>query len=149
MNILENISNPKAFLGLLAILLSQALWADTALTVNLQEDYSKTALPILRQSCFACHGPKPQNTDTIQNPDLKKQTDKAIAQAEKEFPIGETFPFPGILKLKADLKEFLNSLKKNSMPPKSQKSLNLGQPLSDQDKKTLLDWAIRTLKALN
>ncbi len=128
-------------------MLPRTLLADTKETI--QADFSKTALPILQQSCFACHGPKPQATDNIQDPDLKKKADKTIAKAQKEFTMAETFPFPESDSPKDDLKDMTKSLQKGWMPPKSQKTLNLGQPLSPKDKKALLDWAARARKALD
>lgn len=131
------------------LLLSSTLLADTASSRKLQADFSKSALPILQQSCFACHGPKPQSTDNITDPDLKKKADKMIAKAQKNFLMGETFPFPESDSPLDDLKDISKSLKKGWMPPKSQKAMNLGQPLSDQDKKTLLDWVDRAKQELN
>jgi len=140
--------NPK-LLFFLAALFPQTLLADATNNGSIQADFSKTALPILQQSCFACHGPKPQSTDSIQDPDLKKKADKMIAKAQKNFLMAETFPFPESDDPKDDLKDISKSLQKGWMPPKSQKKMNLGQPLSDPDKKALLDWAARAKKALN
>ncbi len=139
--------NPVFFLFILGILLPRTLLADAKDLKSLQSDFSKTALPILQQSCFACHGPKPQSTDGIQDSNLKKKTVKVIAKAQKEFSMVETFPFPESDDPKDDLKDITKALQKGWMPPKSQKTLNLGQPLSAQDKKVLLDWALRTLKS--
>ena len=140
--------NPGFFLFILGLLLPQALLADAKDSKSLQSDFSKTALPILQQSCFACHGPKPQSTDNIQDPNLKKKAVKVVAKAQKEFSMAETFPFPESDSPKDDLKDISKSLQKGWMPPKSQKTLNFGQPLSPQDKKALLDWASRTQKAI-
>ncbi len=145
----KNLYETKALLFLSAISLPQILLADTPGPGSLQSDFSKTALPILRQSCFACHGPKPIDTDDIQNLDQRKNTAKLIADAQKVYPMGETFPFPGSLKPKLDLKQFSDSLQKNWMPPGTQKTLNLGRPLRDQAKKNLLDWAQRAAKMLD
>jgi hypothetical protein len=139
----------KIVLFISAVLMPQILLADTIDKAALQADFSKTALPILQQSCFACHGPKPQSTDNIKDPGLKKKADKTIAKAQKEFSMAETFPFPASDEPKDDLKDIVKSLQKGWMPPKSQKKLGLGQPLSDQDKKALLDWAARAQKSLN
>jgi hypothetical protein len=58
------------------------------------------------------------------------------------------FPFPNGDSPKGDLKDMVKALQKVWMPPKEQKSLNLGHPLSDGDKKILLDWASKTLKEI-
>ncbi|HTC19936.1 MAG TPA: heme-binding domain-containing protein [bacterium] len=144
-----SIKNPKILLLVFGLFLPQTLLADTTDKAALQADFSKTALPILQQSCFACHGPKPQSTDTMKDPDLKKKADKMIAKAQKDFSMAETFPFPQSDEPKDDLKDITKTVQKGSMPPRSQKVLNLGQPLSAQDKKALLDWAARARKALD
>ena len=136
-------------LALLTFLIPQVLLADTSDVEKLQADFSKTALPILQRSCFACHGPKPQSTDNIQNPSLRKKAVKMIARAQKDFPMSEIFPFPRSEDPKDDLKVLRKSLRKGSMPPSSQKALNMGKPLSARDKKALLDWAARARKGLN
>ena len=116
-------------------------------SLTLSSGYSKVALPILKQSCFACHGPQAQASDKLP-PDLRKKAVKAVTKAQNQFPMADTYPFPGGGDPKDDLKDFSKSLKKGWMPPESQKILNLGQPLSDSDRKILLKWAAKTLKAL-
>lgn len=148
----------SAALGL-ASLITGTLRADTAApstgnapvslaTPSGNSDYQATALPILKQSCFACHGPRPQSTDNL-DPALKKKADKTIAKAQSDYPMGDTFPFPGSQDPKKDLKDFVKEIQKGKMPPKSQKVFGLGSPLSDSDKKALLDWAAGARKALN
>jgi hypothetical protein len=144
----KNCCSLIGFILLLIASFPSGLFADTIGDESLQEDYSKTALPILQQSCFACHGPKPQSIDGIQDPKLRKKAVKAVIRAQKTFPMAETFPFPESEDSKDDLKIFSKSLRKSVMPPKYQKTLNMGQPLSALGKKALLDWAARTRKAL-
>ncbi len=116
---------------------------------SIRSDFSKTALPILRQSCFACHGPQPQGTDGIQDPALRKKAVKTIAKAQNELRMDITFPFPGSDNPKDDLKDMVRALQKGWMPPEIQKVLKFGQPLSAPDKKILLDWAFQALKETN
>lgn len=111
----------------------------------LQTSYVKSALPILKQSCFACHGPKPQDISLIQDPGLRDKAQKSIAKAQKEFPMNGKFPFPVSRYAQANLKDFYDSLRKNLMPPKEQKDLGLGRPLSDEDRQALMEWALESL----
>src|SRR5258708_23224958 len=144
---------PKNNFGLTAtlstILIPQTLLAATNGAESLQADFSNKALPIHQQSCFACHGPKPQSTDNIKDPILRKKAARTIYRAQKDFPMSEIFPFKGSDDPKEDLKVFSKSLRKNRMPPPIQKTLNFGQPLSARDKKDLLDWAAHAKKNLN
>jgi len=115
---------------------------------SINENYVKTVLPILKQSCFACHGPKPQNLDRILDPDLRKKSKKVIDSAHDMLQMEERFPFSGDTNPKQDLRDMSKALKKGWMPPEEQKKFNLGSPLSDADRKTLLDWVAKSRKAL-
>jgi hypothetical protein len=115
---------------------------------SVNENYVKTVLPILRQSCFACHGPKPQSLDLIQDPNLMKKGKKAIDSAQAMLQMEERFPFSGDDNPKQDLKDMSKSLKKGWMPPEEQKEFKLGVPLNDADKKIVLDWVEKSMKTL-
>jgi hypothetical protein len=115
---------------------------------SIQETYVKTALPIFKQSCFACHGPQAQNLDHIHDPALKKSVGRTIASAQDMLQMGEIFPLSENEDSKAELKDIVEALQKGWMPPEEQKTFNLGSPLNDADKKMILDWAQKTIKAL-
>jgi hypothetical protein len=115
---------------------------------SVNENYVKTVLPILRQSCFACHGPKPQSLDLIQDPDLRKKGKKVIDSAQAMLQMEERFPFSGDDNPKQDLKDMSKSLKKGWMPPEEQKKFKLGIPLNDADKRIILNWVEKSMKTL-
>ena len=115
---------------------------------SVNENYIKTVLPILKQSCFACHGPQPQSLDLIQDPVLRKKATKVINKAQGMLQMEARFPFSKDEDPKQDLKDMSKALKKGWMPPEAQKKFNLGSPLSDVDRKTLLDWVAKSRKAL-
>ncbi|HTA76479.1 MAG TPA: heme-binding domain-containing protein [bacterium] len=123
--------------------------ASPSIPPSVKDSYVKTALPILRQSCFACHGPHPQNVDMIQDPALRKKAEKAIAGSQDMFPMAESFPFGENDDSRAELKDIVKNLKKGWMPPEEQKTCNLGASLSDADKKVILDWAEKSIKTLD
>jgi hypothetical protein len=130
--------------SVLVFLLVHRAWSG-----ELQDDFSKTALPILRQSCFACHGPKPNHFDSLLDPGVRKKAVKTVMMAQREFPMSETFPFPESDDPQEDLKLLVKTLKKGLMPPREQKLYNFGIPLAEKDKKALQDWATRCQKALH
>lgn len=117
-------------------------------TERLQADYTQNALPIFQQKCFACHGPKPQDVEGIQDPKLKKKMSKALRRAQNTFPMGEVFPFPDSDNPKKDLMTLKKSIRNDGMPPKKLRALGMGQTLSDEEKKTLIDWIARAKKDL-
>jgi hypothetical protein len=120
----------------------------TVVPTSVNETYVKTILPILKQSCFACHGPQPQSLDLIRDPDLRKKIKKTINSAQAMLQIEEHFPFSGDDNPKQVLKDMSKALKKGWMPPEEQKKFNLGTPLSNADKKIILDWLENSRKAL-
>jgi hypothetical protein len=134
-----------AFLGSAS---SKALAEDPPpIPPSIQETYVKTALPILKQSCFACHGPQAQNLDQIHDPALKKQIGRIVASAQDMLQMGENFPFSADENSKAVLKDIVEAVQKGWMPPEEQKTFNLGTPLNDADKKIILDWAQKSTKS--
>jgi|HubBroStandDraft_1064217.scaffolds.fasta_scaffold556635_1 hypothetical protein len=120
----------------------------TSFPPSVNENYVKTVLPILKQSCFACHGPKPQSFDLIQDPDLRKKGGKSIDSAQAMLQMEGRFPFSGDENPKQDLKDMAKALKKGWMPPEDQTKFKLGTPLNDADKRIILDWVEKSMKTL-
>lgn len=116
---------------------------------SLQADFSKTALPILKQSCFTCHAPDTTSKDPVSDPNLLKKIGKEISDSTNDFQMGPQFPFPNKTPEQKQLILMDRELRHHTMPPDLQKQLNLGQPLSDQDRQVLLDWVNRSRKTLN
>lgn len=102
-------------------------------------DFKTTVLPILKNSCFACHVSGTQVT-LPSNPMLAQKAQRAIDRASDKFPLGTSFPFPGDDSAVKQIHFLQKSISKGFMPPKFQAKFGLGAPLSDQDRKTLLSW---------
>lgn len=110
-------------------------------------DFSKTVLPILRESCFPCHVsgfyvPMPSITS-----DVARKIRKEAAKAQGDFEMGSQFPFSNELTAKKQLDHLAKELKEKKMPPESQKKLGVGLPLSDGNRKVLLEWVVQEKKA--
>ena len=109
-------------------------------------DFKTTVLPILKNSCFACHvSGTPVTLPT--DPMLAKKAQNAINHASGKFPLGNSFPFPCEDPPAKQINLLQKSISKGFMPPKSQTKLGLGSPLSDQDRKTLLSWVAQLKSA--
>ena len=122
---------------------------DDSEIAKVNADYAEKVLPIFRQSCFACHGPQPLDTDHVQDPLAQKRMAKLIKRAKYQFPMFETFPYPGDDDPEESLRHLVKSMKKNSMPPeKSQKLFKMGQPLGAKERKIILDWARSSLRRM-
>lgn len=120
-------------------LLSPALADNAAPATASPIDFKTTVLPILQNSCFACHVPGTQVTLPT-DPDLAAKAKKQIDHATDKFAMGDKFPFPNDDTTEKQIHHMQKTIYKGFMPPKSQVKLGLGSPLSDQDRKTLLAW---------
>jgi len=101
-------------------------------------DFKQTILPILKDSCFACHAPGAGYVGT--DPVVAKKIKKEIGDSLDDFPMGDQFPFPDAESVAKQLKHLDKELSKNLMPPEAQAKLGLGLPLSDKNRKILLNW---------
>lgn len=101
-------------------------------------DFHQTVLPILKDSCFACHipGSAYAGTDLV----MAKKIKKEIGDSLEDFPMGDQFPFPDEEPAAKQLKHLEKELSKGLMPPEAQAKLRLGLPLSDKNRKILLNW---------
>lgn len=101
-------------------------------------DFHQTVLPILKDSCFACHVPGTaySGADSI----MAKKIKKEIGDSLEDFPMGDQFPFPDEEPVAKQLKHLEKELSKGLMPPEAQAKLGLGQSLSDKNRKILLNW---------
>lgn len=109
-------------------------------------DFKTAVLPILKNSCFACHVSGTQVTLPT-DPELAQKAQNAMNHATQKFAMGESFPFPNDEPAAKQLSHLQKSVSKGFMPPKSQTKLGLGSPLSDQDRKTLLAWVAQVQAA--
>jgi hypothetical protein len=105
-----------------------------------KSDFQQTVLPILKDSCFACHAPGETATYTGSDEVLAKKIKKEVSDGTEDFPMGRQFPFPDDESTATQLKHLEKELSKGLMPPEAHEKLGLGQPLSDPNRKILLNW---------
>jgi hypothetical protein len=103
-------------------------------------DFHKTILPILKDSCFACHVPGADAPYASKNPLVAKKIKKEVGHALENLTMGDKFPFVDEDPAAKQLKHLDKELTKELMPPDDQEKLGLGLPLSDKNRKILLDW---------
>lgn len=103
-------------------------------------DFQKNIVPILKDSCFACHVPGAAAPYVGQDPILAKKIKKEIGDSTDALTMGDKFPFADEDPAAKQLKHLEKELTKSLMPPEAQAKLGLGLPLSDKNRKILLDW---------
>ncbi len=103
-------------------------------------DFHQTVLPILKDSCFACHVPSGAAPAAGTDPVLAKKIKKEIGDALEDFTLADKFPFPVDEPVAKQLKQLDKELSKGFMPPEAQAKLGLGLALSDKNRKVLRDW---------
>ncbi len=109
-------------------------------------DFTKTVLPILKDSCFACHVPGADKPYASKDPVIAKKIKKEVGDGLDALTMGSQFPFPDDQPVAKQLKHLEKVLTKSFMPPDSQAKLGLGLPLSDKNRKILLDWVAEQKK---
>jgi hypothetical protein len=112
-------------------------------------DFHQTVLPILKDSCFACHVPGANAPYTGQDPVLAKKIKKIVGGGLDALTMGDKFPFVDDDPADKQLKHLQKELSKGFMPPRSQAETGLGLPLSDKNRKILLDWVAQEQKNLH
>jgi hypothetical protein len=126
-----------AFLALLFFVSFSAAWADTAPAAI---DFHQTVLPILKDSCFACHLPGGDAPYASKDPGLEKKIKKEAGDGVEALTMGDKFPFASDDSPAKQLKHLEKLISRQKMPPRSQSELGLGLPLTDKNRKVLLDW---------
>lgn len=107
---------------------------------NTPIDFHQTVLPILKDSCFACHVPGGDAPYASRDPLVAKKIKKEVGDAMDHLTMGDRFPFVDEDSPAKQLKHLNKELTKEMMPPDDQGKLGLGLPLSDKNRKILLDW---------
>jgi hypothetical protein len=125
------------------VTLSAMAFADTATTPI---DFNKTVLPILKNSCYACHVAGADKPYASKDPLVEKKIAKVVADGLDALTMGDKFPFPTEQNAGKQLHHLEKVLSKGFMPPESQAKLGLGLPLSDKDRKVLLNWVAQQQK---
>lgn len=78
-----------------AILFSAACAVALADTAKGPVDFNKTVLPILKDSCFACHLPGADKPYASKDPQLTKQIKKVVGDGLENLTMGDKFPLRG------------------------------------------------------
>jgi len=129
--------------GAFSAALTACALADTAPTLI---DFHKTIVPILKDSCYACHVPGAAAPYKGGDPILAKKIKKEIGDGTDALTMGDKFPFTDEDPEAKQLKHLEKELTKQMMPPDAQATLGLGLPLSDKNRKILLDWVAQQKK---
>ena len=132
------------FLAAFSMIVNSQAFADTA---PASIDFHKTVLPILKDSCFACHAPGSDASNTSKDPILVKKIKKEVSDGLEALTMGDKFPFADDDPAAKQLKHLEKELSKGFMPPEAQAKLKLGLPLSNKNRKILLDWVAQQKKA--
>jgi hypothetical protein len=110
-------------------------------------DFQTKILPILQNSCFACHAPNESHQNTSRDDATPgKGIEKEIMNAVNSFEMGPQFPFPDEQSPVKQLDKLEKKIRRRLMPPESQKKLGLGSDLSDKDRGLLLNWIAQIRK---
>mgnify|MGYP001617888881 CR=1 FL=1 len=102
--------------------------------------YLDRVKPVLIKKCGDCHGPLPAYPWYYIIPGVRQFIDYDRKSALKHLDISNDFPFVGHGTPIEDLRAVLESVTKGSMPPLRYSMFHKGANLTDEEKKTIMDW---------
>ncbi len=107
----------------------------------------QSVLPLLQKSCFPCHLPQ-EIPDLPDDPQEMAKALKELHDAQADFQMGPAFPFPNRAAPPKQLQELKEQVQGKWMPPGTWTKLGWGQPITDAQRKQLLDWIAQEQKSL-
>lgn len=111
-------------------------------------DFEKSVLPVLQKNCFACHAPSlGAEPSRPSDPVLVKRQEVEIEDTEDAIEMGKQFPFPDDRTPQKQMDKMEKKLRRRQMPPETGKKLGLGDPLSEENRRLLLDWIVQLRQA--
>jgi len=117
-----------------------------ALADNLPIDFHQTVLPILKDSCFACHVAGADTAYASKDPAVEKMIKRESLNGVNDFPMSDQFPFADKDPATKQLEHLEKELSRSFMPPHAQDKLGLGLSLSDKNRQVLLEWVAQEQK---
>ena len=112
------------------------------------ETYARNIQPIFRKKCMDCHSSQTQYPWYHRIPGIKQMIDSDIQQGREHLDFTPGFPFKSHASPSEDLTAIRDSIRENSMPPFSYRLLHPGNVLTQDEKKTIVDWAEQSKKTL-
>ena len=111
------------------------------------EDYKLRIEPIFQKSCMDCHSGQTRYPWYYKIPGIKQMIDSDIREARHHLDFSDGYPFKSHATPIEDLYAIADSLQKGTMPPFSYRIMHHSENMTDEEKKSVLDW-IEKSKAL-
>lgn len=112
------------------------------------DSYRARVKPIFQKSCFDCHSNQAAYPWYYKIPGAKQLIDSDIKESKEHIDLSNDFPFKGHGTPDEDLKAIVDEVEKNDMPPFRYRIMHPSNKLSDQDKKTIINWATEGIAIL-
>jgi uncharacterized membrane protein len=117
---------------------------------KINQAYLASVRPIFEAKCFDCHSDKTRYPFYYRVPGARQLIDRDISQSKRHIDMSRDFPFVGGHGSPAgDLQEIEEVLTDGSMPPWRYRILHRGSKVTDEEKKTILEWIKSSLQELS
>jgi hypothetical protein len=111
--------------------------------------YLSRVKPVFQKSCFDCHSNQSVYPWYYKVPGAKQLIDSDIAESKEHLDFSHDFPFAGHGTPAEDLQAIADSIQEGDMPPFRYRVFHPSSKLTDEDKKTVLDWVAESQAVLN
>jgi len=115
---------------------------------DINRDYAALVKPIFDKKCADCHSSDVAAPWYARLPILNSRIESDRSEAKEHLEISKGFPFGGHGTPKEDLDAIAEDVSKGSMPPGLYSFAHPFSKLSDDEKKTVLNWVDNSSKKL-
>ena len=106
--------------------------------------YRSSVKPIFQQKCMDCHSDQTKYPWYYRIPGLKQLLDKDIREGLEHLDISNDFPFGGHGSPQEDLEGIREVVENNSMPIFRYQVMHWKSRLTEEEKRTILNWVDRS-----
>ncbi|MBI5238892.1 MAG: heme-binding domain-containing protein [Elusimicrobia bacterium] len=116
--------------------------------VRINADYQAAVKPIFQAKCWDCHSAHTRYPFYYRVPGVRWLIERDIRQARKHLDMSQDFPFLSHAGPEKDLDALRDVVQDDEMPPLLYRLGHWRSGLREGEKKVILQWVERSLKAL-
>lgn len=118
---------------------------DSALRL-IREDYKRRVELVFQKTCMDCHSSQTRYPWYYKIPGIRQRIESDIREARHHLDFSDGYPFKSHATPTEDLDAISESIQRGTMPPFSYRIMHQKDGMTDEERKTVLDW-VRQSKA--
>ncbi len=107
---------------------------------SMQSSFSQSVAPIFEAKCYACHSTKTDLPWYYKLPGVRQLIDSDVDEARTHMEMSKGFPFTSRHAIEEDFNDLRDVVEEGKMPPHLYVFMHAASKLTEDDKKTILDW---------